>query len=238
MKYYSQSNQDFVIDYFFQGKTNGTFVDLGAHDGITMSNSYFFEKERNWTGLCVEPIKEVFTKLKNNRTCHVVNGAIANSDKILEFRRNHGRTEMLSGLVEHRDKRHDKKTDREIEVYGGDTEYIQVQGYTLMSLLSKLKIGHVDYLSLDIEGGELEVLKTIDFKKCQISYLTIENNYNSKEIRTLMEKNGYKFILHYHKDDFFTKEEFVEPYFFFKSWKLFKIWSWGEFLLFIKFFKR
>ena len=47
VNYYSQSKQDFIIDYFFEGKKGGTFVDISAHNGITMSNSYFFEKERN-----------------------------------------------------------------------------------------------------------------------------------------------------------------------------------------------
>ena len=238
MKYYSQSKQDIIIDYFFDQKTEGTFVDIGAHDGIRMSNSYFFEKERNWNGICVEPIPEVFEELKKNRTCTVVNGAIAPVNKELNFRRNHGRTEMLSGIIDYRDKRHDKKTEKEIEVYGGSSEVIKVQGYQLSGLLDQHKIDQIDYLSIDIEGGELEVLNTIDFDKYHIKYLTVENNYNSKEIRDVMKKNDYAFILHNHKDDFYLKNEYVEDYFYLKSWKIFKVWTWGKILLFFKSFKR
>ena len=238
MNYYSQSKQDFIIDYFFEGKTGGTFVDIGAHNGVTMSNSYFFEKERNWKGICVEPIPEVFEELKKNRTCHLVNGAISGNDKILEFRRNHGRTEMLSGIIQYRDKRHDKKTEREIETYGGSSEVIKVQGYLLSNLLDKHNLKSVDYLSLDIEGGEFEVLETINFERYDIRYLTIENNYNEQNIRDLMKEKGYNFFLHHHKDDFYVKEEHANAWYYLKDWKMFKLWSWGRFLLFFKFFVR
>ena len=78
MKYYGQYQQDKYLDKLFKGKSNGTFVDIGAHDGLTFSNSYFFEKERNWKGVCLEPIPEIFAKLNETRNCIKINGCVSN----------------------------------------------------------------------------------------------------------------------------------------------------------------
>ena len=82
MKHYGQYKQDKYLDTLFKKKSNGTFVDIGAHDGVTFSNSYFFEKERNWKGICVEPIPEIFSKLDETRNCIKINGAAHALEKI------------------------------------------------------------------------------------------------------------------------------------------------------------
>ena len=66
--YYSQSGQDHFIDTFvLNRKTNGVFVDVGANDGVNLSNSYYFEEKRGWTGLCVEPNPLLFNLLVLNQ---------------------------------------------------------------------------------------------------------------------------------------------------------------------------
>jgi hypothetical protein len=72
MKFYSQNNQDKIINHLLK-KKNGVFLDIGANDGITISNTYYFEKKLNWTGLCIEPIGEVFNILSTNRNCLCLN---------------------------------------------------------------------------------------------------------------------------------------------------------------------
>ena len=63
MKFYSQFEQDkFVYENFFINKNKGYFVDIGAHDGVTFSNSKFFE-ELEWDGVCIEPNPKVFSIL-------------------------------------------------------------------------------------------------------------------------------------------------------------------------------
>ena len=63
--YYSQCKQDqYINESFFKGKDSGVFVDIGAHNGISLSNSYFFEKELGWNGVCIEPMPEVYSELK------------------------------------------------------------------------------------------------------------------------------------------------------------------------------
>ncbi len=127
MEYYSQHGQDkFLNEEIFQDKENGVFVDIGAHDGVSISNSYFFEKMKNWTGVCIEPIPSVFDKLKNSRKCHMVNCAISDKEGTADFICGTGYVEMLSGLKENYDERHLARANKEIEEYGGKIETVQV----------------------------------------------------------------------------------------------------------------
>lgn len=181
MIYYSQSKQDYIIDILLNGQVNGFFVDIGAHDGISLSNSYFFEKERGWHGICVEPIPEVFEKLKKNRNCKLINGAISETSEKTTFIKVSGYAEMLSGISKFRDSRHQGRTLSEISQHGGQMEEIEIKTYSFDEVFQKLDVKKIDYLSLDIEGGELEVLKSINFKKYNISILTVENNYECQK---------------------------------------------------------
>ncbi len=66
VKFHSQVGQDrFLLENFFRGKRGGVFVDIGAYDGETFSNSLFFERTMGWTGLCVEPLPSAFEKLQD-----------------------------------------------------------------------------------------------------------------------------------------------------------------------------
>ena len=210
MNYYSQSQQDKIVDILFSKKMNGFFVDIGAHNGVNFSNSLFFEKYRDWKGVCIEPIPEVFEELEKNRNCHLINGVISDSKEILEFKRVHGYGGMLSGILKYREKLHDERTDSELEKYDGFAEIISIQSYTLKEILDKIGTQKVDYLSLDIEGGEFEVLQSINFKELDITCLTVENNYNADEPRKYMKKNGYLLLkIAGHSDDFYFKKDKV-----------------------------
>jgi len=69
-EYYSQYQQDkYLNEIVFKNKEKGFFLDIGAHDGASLNNTYFFEKYRKWNGICIEPIPEVFAKLDENRNC-------------------------------------------------------------------------------------------------------------------------------------------------------------------------
>ena len=104
-----------------------------------------------------------------------------------------------------REATHEARTRKELSEYGGDAELISVQGHTLDSVLRRFSLHTVDYLSLDIEGGEYEVLRSIDFSKTRITSLTVENNYSKANIRQLMKDNGYIFLFRYAVDDFYVK---------------------------------
>lgn len=209
MKFHGQYEQDKYLNKLFKGKTNGTFVDIGAHDGLTFSNSYFFEKEKNWKGVCVEPIPEVFAKLDSVRNCIKVNGCISNKVGTETFLRVKGAvvdTEMLSGLVEDYDQRHLERIDREIKEYGGSKEEIEVTCYDINQVLKDNGINKVDFFTIDTEGNELKILQTINFNEFDFDIFLVENNYQTDEMNQFMTSNGFKRIKKIGHDEVYRKK--------------------------------
>lgn len=193
--YYSQWDQDKIVyDNFFKGKSDGIFVDIGAHDGITKSNSLFFER-LGWTGICIEPIPEVYSKLIVNRKCTCINGCAYNRNGTVKFTRLHGYTEMLSGIDETYCEAHKNRINSEISHMGGGKETLEVACYKLEELLENANISHVDYLSVDTEGSEIQILMGIDFNKVTFGVLDIELNYKSdfEPISSFLMSKGYKY---------------------------------------------
>jgi len=126
MKYYSQYRQDeFLNEYYFKGVKGGVFLDIGAHDGESLSNSKFFEEELGWSGICIEPNPDVFKLLKENRNCICINKAIYSKKGTVLFSKNSGRTEMLSGIVDSYDEEHLVRIIEENKVYGGSVSPIE-----------------------------------------------------------------------------------------------------------------
>ena len=83
----SQENQyKHLEENIFKGYKNGIFVDVGAHDGVSINNTLYFEKYNNWTGINIEPIKKVYDKLLENRpNCVNINCAVCNNDGETDF---------------------------------------------------------------------------------------------------------------------------------------------------------
>ncbi len=208
MKYFSQYKQDqFLNENFFKNKRNGTFVDIGAYDGIEGSNSYFFEKFLEWRGLCVEPIPSVFYKLIKNRNCFCEQVAAWKENDVKKFKIIEGYSEMLSGLIDSYEDEHKKRIDSEIEYFNQKSIEIQVQCIDINSLLLKYNLYNIDFLSIDIEGGEIEVLKKIDFSKFKIDYISVENNYNNSEIRETLKKSNFTLINRLNIDDIYKNNK-------------------------------
>jgi FkbM family methyltransferase len=162
--FYSQYQQDqYLYENFFKNKKEGVFVDIGAHDGITINNTYFFEKNMEWTGLCIEPLPDVYNRLKINRNCACVQACIFDNRDSISFLQISGYAEMLSGIIENYNPEHIKRIRKEIDLKGGKSELIQVKCYNFNDLLKNHNILKIDLLSVDTEGGELEIIKSIDF---------------------------------------------------------------------------
>ena len=196
--FHSQCNQDrFLETNIFKGYKNGFYVDVGAHDGISLNNTLFFEKNKNWRGINIEPIKKVFEKLVLNRPNNInLNCAICNNDGETEFLCNTGYTEMLSGIKDNFDKRHLMRLQSENIESKSTTEIIKVQTKKLETILHENNISHVNYLSIDVEGAEFEVIKSINFDKVFIDVIGFENNYDdvSVPIVEYLQNKGFIFI--------------------------------------------
>jgi FkbM family methyltransferase len=194
-EFYSQFGQDrYLFEKFFKEKKNGVFVDVGANDGVTFNNSYFFEKNLGWTGICVEPIPKVFAQLQKVRKAHCVQGCIRSGQENARFFHVKGGkiAEMFSGLADQYDSQQFLRAQYEIEECKGSVEIITVKCFDLTSLLLKNGITHVDYLSVDTEGGELEILQSLDFQSIQVDIIDVENNSREKSFRKFLEPLGYR----------------------------------------------
>lgn len=193
--YSSQCGQDkWLAEVFYPGLREGVFVDIGAHDGISFSNTFYLESSLGWSGLAIEPLPDIFQKLSENRTCIKVNGCISSHTGLAKFRKITGYSEMLSGLVDQYDPRHQARIEEELVAHGGKFEEIPVRCYRLNDLLDQHGIGEVHYLNIDVEGAEYEILQSIDFQAHNIRLCGIENNYNDFRIPKLMKKMGYEMI--------------------------------------------
>jgi len=208
--YNSQDNQDrYLEENIFKGYKNGIYVDVGAHDGVSLNNTLFFEKTHNWTGINVEPIKTVFDKLQINRPNNInLNCAVFNKDGEAKLLCNKGYTEMISGIKETFDIRHLHRLQKENMQMGSSTELIKVDTKRLETICDEHNISHIHYLSIDVEGAEFEVIKSINFDKVFIDVIGFENNYNDVSIpivQYLQDKNFV--IIHISLDIFMINQK-------------------------------
>lgn len=191
--YYSQFGQDkWIAEVLLSGKRGGVFVEIGAHDGISISNTYYLEKNLGWNGLAVEPNPNIYNQLKRNRSCNTVNASIGAKDGTSIYRHISGYAEQLSGLVDQYHPTHLIRIKNEINQYGGGYQDIEIICYSINTLLEKYKLHHIDYLSIDVEGGEKSIIEELDFNRFDISVISIENNYGDYQIPKVLLNKGYK----------------------------------------------
>ncbi len=191
--YTSQIGQDrFLNERFFKNKRDGLFIDIGANDGIKHSNSYFFEKELGWSGICFEPLPWAFAKLEQNRGCICINACVAKNPGVVDFIAVKGAPEQLSGMVKTYDPRHLRRLKFELVRDGGTYSISKINAVSLNAIAAQHGIDHVDFLSVDTEGSELIILKSIDYEKMTIDAIAVENNYKTDKIRPFLESKGFK----------------------------------------------
>jgi FkbM family methyltransferase len=170
------------------------FFEVGAHDGVTFSNTCGLERRFGWTGIAVEPSPAAFALLRRNRGCTVVNGCIAAAPGVALFLDIEGPAAMLSGLVDHYDPRHLARIDREMRAGGGGRREVEVPCFTLEGLAAEHGATRIDYLSIDTEGGELAILRSIDFSRLDVNLISVENNYGDPRFRSLLAGAGFRLI--------------------------------------------
>lgn len=205
-QFYSQYNQDRTLENcIFKGYKNGVFMDVGAHDGVDLNNTLFFEKTHNWTGFNIEPLDDVYRKLLTNRkNSKNIKCAVSDVNGTSEFMANTGYTEMLSGLKNEYNNRHLERIKGENIREGGRSNVVMVETKTIETICEEDNIKHINYLSIDVEGGEFRVLKSINFDKVFIDVIGFENNYPDEQhipVNYLKDK-GYIQLPHHTADIF------------------------------------
>lgn len=202
-RWFSQAGQDrFLDEQVFKGKRGGTFLDVGAYDGATGSNTLFFEAFRGWSGLLVEPSPLYAGQARACRSTPLAEVAIGPDDGHAEFLHVTSGYTQMSGLAAS----YDPGLKAQIEAdkrYEGET--IRVETRTLGSLIERHSLGPIDFISLDIEGGEVTALSSFDFDRHAVTAWSIENNSGGGEIGSIMHKAGYRLADHIGVDEIYVR---------------------------------
>ena len=170
--HYSQAGQSAFVDKLLKNRVNGFFVECGAYEGLELSNSIFFELKRNWTGLLVEVSPNHFKQIiAKRRHAYGLNACLSPVSAPKHFK--YQEVSHLGGLTAFEEKAH-VETVRNTGYNATRKEEISVMCYPLYSVMLALGRNHIDYFSLDVEGAELAILKTIPFDKLRIDVIDLE----------------------------------------------------------------
>ena len=180
---YSQGGQDiWVFGEVFDEKQAGFFVDVGAHDGIYLSNTYVLERRFHWKGICIEANPTTFGQLTKNRTATCVHACIDAEERLVEFKR-----DGLFGKVVDASGRSYKELDR------GKFDNVLLNSTTLCRVLNDHGAPtEIDYLSMDIEGAEERAFSRFPFDHYKIKCMTIERP--TATLKRQLESNGFVMI--------------------------------------------
>ena len=199
----SQLKQDVMALVVNNFKRNGFFVEFGATDGISLSNTYTLEKVFEWKGILCEPGKNWHSSLISNRINMIDFRCVHSSTgKFFDFHNSiNGELSTLSSFVDNSD---NHTSSRKM----GDTYLVEtVNLYDLLKFHNAPAV--IDFLSIDTEGSEYEILKSFDFMEYSFNFICVEHNYtnNREKIFDLLTSKGYKRILsHISKwDDWYCK---------------------------------
>lgn len=169
-------------------KRGGYFIEFGATNGILLSNTYLLETGFDWTGICAEPNPTFFTQLERNRNCTVIPDCIAGeSGKTVRFiaADEYGGVEEFGDDDNHREKR---------AAYAAQGHVLDLKTVSLNDVLEAHGAPKdIDYLSIDTEGSEYDILASFPFDKWNIRLITVEHNFTPMrdQIAELLEANGY-----------------------------------------------
>lgn len=209
LKSHGQVYQDLIMQMYLGWKTNGYFVEFGATDGYDISNTYLLEKEFGWTGILAEPARYWHDKLPANRSCNIDFSCVwpRSNEKVL-FNEGNVRPDASTAEMYM-----DYTTD--IELFrGGTKERYEVDSISLNDLLAKYNAPKdIDYISLDTEGNEIEILTSFNFNQYKVKFFSIEHNekeVNRQRIYDLMITKGYDRVMQRlsHWDDFYVLKEY------------------------------
>lgn len=181
----SQLGQDLLAALVSNFKSGGYFVEFGATDGITLSNTYLLEKELGWEGILAEPARMWHTRLRASRSTAICEKAVwAQTGQTLQF---HEDAE-LSTIEGFESLKHEKRSGT---TYSVDT-------ISLTDLLTEYSAPlFIDFLSVDTEGSEYAVLSNFDWSSRKFGLICVEHNFteNRELIFNLLTSQGYLRIL-------------------------------------------
>ena len=201
----AQIGQDIFVISVLMGKRHGFFVEFGATDGVSLSNTYMLEKSFGWDGILVEPGKNWKNNLVLNRTAKLDFRAVSSrSGEYFEF--------LESNTPEF-------STIKGYENNGGHPRVIKeqykVESVSLTDLLDNYNAPKIiDFISIDTEGTEFSILESFNFNKYKFAIIVCEHNYSSnrQKVFDLLSERGYRRIWSEFTqfDDWFILPELID----------------------------
>jgi FkbM family methyltransferase len=214
--YQSQVGQDLFLNrWMFKDGGPGFFVDVGAYDGELGSNTWFLEKRLGWTGVAFEPNPPAFAALVRNRSCQAIPACAYDHDGEVRFlalsekdhrpprrlRRppnlaalaldpRHGAL-MLSGIQDHL--AGPDRIERVRELQDLDQAVLTVPCRRIDSVLDERGVRTVDYLSVDVEGAERQVLEGLDFARIRVNVVGVESSPSFPDVYRLLTAAGFEY---------------------------------------------
>jgi FkbM family methyltransferase len=182
----SQLGQDILALTISGLDKPGFFVEFGASDGLALSNSHLLEKRFDWTGVLCEPSTAWHEALKQNRSCIIDTRCVYSvSGEKISFSENYlGELSAITAYAEPNASGILKRT----------TSSYEVETISLLDLLREHNAPRViDFLSIDTEGSEFEILKNFDFQNYRFGAICVEHNFadTREKINKLLLTNGY-----------------------------------------------
>lgn len=186
----SETGQDFFALTANKFKTKGTFLEFGAYDGVNFSNTYLLEKRFGWTGVLIDPVPSHFESIKLNRKCKCIHAAVT-----AEY-------ESFVNISESPASNLSKIADKK----GHFNKIHKVPAFTLTEILDEFfQAKKLDFLSIDTEGNDLEILQSINLNNYVINAICVEHNnrIGSEKIINHLESSGYDLAWsEYSKNDY------------------------------------
>lgn len=211
LKYKSLNNLDKKIECYVNFN-NGYFVELGAYDGITYSNTYYFEKYKRWRGILIEPIPHNYLECLKNRSKETLvfcNACVSfhYKEKFVEIIYSDMMSASIGLETDINDTENHASTGKQFSKEGKDNFSFGAIADQLNNILLKANAPkQIDFLSLDVEGAELEVLKGINHNYYRFKFICIESK-NIAKITDYLSINNYFMIEKLSPCDYLFKDK-------------------------------
>lgn len=208
MNYYGQYEVDRYIhkNFIKTSFENGTFLELGAIDGVKFSNTKFFEDNMGFnSGVLIEPDPRSFKSLAKNRpNCECFNYAIHDSKKEIPFMISQQNAVGCSL---------DEASNEFLDRWHKDSKKITVPSKRLDNILHKSKLEYIDFWSLDVEGSEMQCLNSMDWS-IPVGLILVEVTKDRDLINDKLIQEGFTFISkHWINEVYFNNNYFRKDFF-------------------------
>jgi hypothetical protein len=210
-KFYSQFGEDkFLLEKYFKDQRNGFYLELGALDGIEFSNTKYFQDALDWTGVLIEPVPDSYKRLKVNRprdtTLHM---AICQEEKMIEIIGDHAVAGIADKIPSNHPKIFHSLGKVKNNVFCGPIgKYLRIVG-----------VEKIDFWSLDVEGAEIDVLKTMDWSIPIRLIMTealpnesgAEQAAKNEQVRVILREKGFRMDSTVHWNEIWVNDRYPLP---------------------------